>query len=108
MALAGALVLVAALVALTISSGDPTSRITGIQQSPAGAAVVIGIKIDAVNAAAGTFTARIQVVPGHADVFPVDGAVIYTDIGGLPPIKVYGDALPATYSVVLDATAGEV
>ena len=107
MALAVALVLMAAIVALTIPSGDPTSRIAGIQQSPAGATVVISIKIDAVNAA-GTFTARIQVVPGHSGVFPVDGAVVYTDIGGLPPIKVYSDVLPATYSVVIDATAGEV
>ena len=34
MALAVALVLMAAIVALTIPSGDPTSRIAGIQQSP--------------------------------------------------------------------------
>lgn len=102
------LVAVATVVAVTVPSGEPPSRIPGVQQSTDGAAVLIGIEIDVINAAVGTFSARVQVVPGDPSVFPAEGVVVYTDIGGLVPITVTGDDLPATYNVVLDATAGEV
>jgi hypothetical protein len=102
------LVAVATVVVLTVPSGEPPSRIAGIDQAPEGAAVIIGMEIDAVDAAGGTFKVRVQAVPGEAVSFPAEGVVIYTDISGIPAIKVTSDELPQTYNGVLDATSGEV
>jgi hypothetical protein len=103
-----ALLAVALVVVLTVPSGEPPSRIAGIEQAPEGAVVVIGMEIDAVDAAAGTFKVRLEAVPGDGVDFPAEGVVIYTDISGIPAIKVTGDDLPQTYNGVLDATSGEV
>lgn len=107
-ALGGVLVAVAGVVVLTVPSGEPPSRIAGIEQAPEGAAVIIGIEVDAVDAAGGTFKVRVQALPGDATAFPAEGAVVYTDISGIPAIKVTSDELPQTYNGVLDASSGEV
>jgi len=105
---AGLVVALALVIAVTIGAvptGNDIQRF-GESERAEEDAIQLMVKIDSVDATKALIRMRIDARPGPA--FPADGVLVFTDIPGLPLIRVLPDGLSIVNSVELDVMAGDV
>lgn len=69
-------------------------------------AVLVTVRVDSFDAARATMRLRIDVVPGPA--LPASGALVISDVGAMPAVKVVRGGFEVERTVDVDATAGDV
>ena len=105
---AGLVVALALVIAVTfgaVPTGNDLQRF-GESEPAEEDAIQLRVKIDSVDATKALIRMRIDARPGPA--FPADGVLVFTDIPGLPLIRVLPDGLSSVNSVELDVVAGDV
>jgi len=105
LALVVALVFAAMVVIRSVPSGDPPERFATADTGP-GNALELVVRVDSLDAAKGVLRMRIEARPGPA--LPPEGALVLTDIGSVPTIRVPGDSPPTVTAVEIDVSKGDV
>jgi len=105
-ALVVTLVFAATVVIRSVPSGDPPERFAAEETSPDDALELV-VRVDSLDAAKGILRMRIEARPGPA-LPPPEGALVLTDIGSVPTIRVTGDSPPTVAAVEIDVSKGDV
>ncbi len=98
-------VVLAGVTVVRVPRGEPAPK--QVEETPVdGAAAVVGMTIDSVDAPRSVVKLRLQAVPGPAA--PPSGVTVFSSVGGAPMLRVSGDKLAPEVTTEVELTSGDV